>query len=46
MPARRAISSVEAPWRPCYANTSSAASRISSRRSSLDFRSDVTMRLG
>src|SRR2546423_11736699 len=41
MPARRATSSVEDPSRPCSANTASAASRISSRRSSFDFRSPV-----
>src|SRR6476620_4394091 len=43
MPARRATSSVDEPCRPCSANTASAASRISSRRSSFDFRSVVTM---
>src|SRR3954447_19831123 len=44
MPACRAISSVEAPWRPWRPNSTSAASRISSRRSSADFRSWTTMR--
>src|SRR4051794_39730172 len=34
MPARRAIASVDAPCRPCRANSSRAAARISSRRSS------------
>src|SRR5690348_5686593 len=43
MPALRAISSVEAPWSPCSANTGRAASRISSRRSSFDFRTVTTM---
>ena len=38
MPARRAISSVDAPESPCSANTSRAASRTSSRRSSAVFR--------
>src|SRR5581483_4736783 len=39
MPARRAMSSVDAPWRPLSANSTRAASRISSRRSSFVFRS-------
>ena len=39
MPARRAISSVEAPWSPPSAKTVIAASRISSRRSSFVLRS-------
>src|SRR5689334_7215771 len=39
MLALRAISSVDAPAKPCSAKTSSAASRTCSRRSSLDFRS-------
>ena len=34
MPARRAISSVDAPESPCSAKTSRAATRTSSRRSS------------
>src|SRR6185312_6013648 len=38
MPARRAISSVDAPERPCSANTSRATSSTSSRRSSALFR--------
>src|SRR5581483_12348677 len=42
MPARWAISSVEAPCRPCSAKTPRAASRISSRRFSFDLRSCVT----
>src|SRR5271154_2319583 len=43
MPARRAISSVDAPARPRSANSTRAASRISSRRSSFVFRSLTTM---
>ena len=43
IPARRAISSVEAPCRPASANTASAASRISSRRIALVFRSRTAM---
>src|SRR5262245_8501578 len=43
MPARRATSSVEEPWSPFSAKTASAASRISSRRSSFVFRPVVTM---
>src|SRR5712692_4739145 len=43
MPARFAISSVEAPWSPRSANSARAARRISSRRSSALFRSVVTM---
>src|SRR5215831_3793218 len=43
MPALRAMSSVEAPWRPNSAKTGSAASRISSRRSSFDLRSVTDM---
>src|SRR4051794_29882805 len=43
MPASRAISSVEAPCSPCRAKTPAAASRISSRRTSFDFRSATTM---
>src|SRR6266566_10084972 len=39
MPARLAISSVEAAWSPRSANSTTAASRISSRRSSALFRS-------
>src|SRR5262249_37577165 len=42
MPAMRAMSSVEAPARPCAANASIAASRTCSRRSSADFLSVVT----
>src|SRR6266567_3702399 len=38
MPARLAISSVDAPWSPRSANSPMAASRISSRRSSALFR--------
>src|SRR5579862_5825478 len=43
MPARSAMSSVEAPSKPCAANSTSAASRISSRRSSFVFRSVTTI---
>src|ERR671923_1333449 len=43
MPARRAIASVDVPWSPCSPNSSSAAARISSRRSSAVFRWAVTM---
>src|SRR4029077_20863020 len=43
MPARRATSSVDEPRRPCSAKTASAASRISSRRSSFYFRCETTM---
>src|SRR2546422_10053528 len=39
IPARFATSSVEAPWRPRAANSSSAASRTASRRSSAVLRS-------
>ena len=46
MPATRAISSVDAPWSPCEANSAIAASRMSSRRSSFVFRSVVTMAVG
>src|SRR3954471_10822279 len=42
MPARRAISSVEAPWRPRSANSCNAASSTASRRSAAVFRSVVT----
>ncbi len=42
MPARRAMSSVDAPCSPCSANSTSAASRISSRRSSFVLRSVTT----
>src|SRR5688572_16567166 len=38
MPTSRAIASVDAPSKPCFANSVSAASRISSRRSSAVFR--------
>src|SRR4051812_39522793 len=41
MPALRAISSVEAPERPCSANASRAASSTWARRSSADFLSAV-----
>src|SRR5581483_6411724 len=40
-PARRAIASVEVPWRPRSANSTNAASTISSRRSAALFRSPV-----
>src|SRR5437879_5173145 len=46
MPASRAISSVDPPCSPCSANTATAASRISSRRSSFDFRYCVTTMRG
>src|SRR5512133_1289346 len=42
MPARFAIASVDAPWSPRSANSSSAASRMSSRRSSALFRCGCT----
>src|SRR5262245_6966404 len=43
MPARRAIASVDAPWKPERANSSSAAARTSSRRSSAVCRVTVDM---
>src|SRR6266545_6793751 len=46
MPARFAISSVDAPWRPRSANSARAASRISSRRSSALFRCGCTTMAG
>src|SRR2546430_3760920 len=42
-PALRAITSVEVPCRPCAANSSKAATRISSRRWSAVFRSAATI---
>src|SRR5262249_33050586 len=45
MPARRAMSSVDAPYRPFSANSTSAASRISSRRSSFVLRAVTTTRI-
>src|SRR5579862_5765467 len=43
MPARRATSSVEVPARPCAANSATAASRTSSRRSAAGIRCLVSV---